>query len=395
MEVNSLDKFKLITYQNLDADERNVITLLYQPLLGCSATSLYLTLWSLIDRARLKSPAYFHSKVYDIMQCTPKEFITARKKLEALGLLIAYQNEEMYLYELISPLSPEEFIKDGSLGAYLFNKIGANHFDDLIALFRISTREKDGFKNISTHFDEVFSSIPKKVQTKDDFMSRKKPKIQMNHAFDFELFINGLSSNYVDRRKITKSIKEKIINLSYIYNLDELTMQKVFMDSVDRNRNISINELSKNARVWFDFEEDNITTKEEKDTLENVSHKDIIKKCKEATPSEILGILSSGKPGISELQVVERIVENFDLNQEVINFLLVYVIGQLEEFPAYKYFDKVASEWRRKNVDSVENAIDVIKAREEKMNNRHQKSEKGRIPNDIESDWLDDYIKKL
>ena len=39
-----LDKFKLITYQNLDIDERNVLTLLYQPLLGCDAFTLYSTL---------------------------------------------------------------------------------------------------------------------------------------------------------------------------------------------------------------------------------------------------------------------------------------------------------------------------------------------------------------
>jgi replication initiation and membrane attachment protein len=172
-------------------------------------------------------------------------------------------------------------------------------------------------------------------------------------------------------------------------------MQKVFMDSVDRNRNVNVNDLSKNARIWFDFDKDNHINENKSEGLENISYQDIIKKCKGATPSEILGILSSGKPGISELQVVEKIVENFDLAEEVINFLLVYVIGQLEEFPSYKYFDKVASEWRRKNVDTVEKAIDVIKSREKRMSTRHQKSEKGRLPNDIESDWLDDYINKL
>ena len=30
MDLNGLDKFRLITYQNLDLDERNVFTLLYQ-----------------------------------------------------------------------------------------------------------------------------------------------------------------------------------------------------------------------------------------------------------------------------------------------------------------------------------------------------------------------------
>jgi replication initiation and membrane attachment protein len=393
MEVHSLDTFKLITYQNLDADERNVMTLLYQPLLGCEALTLYFTFWSLIDRAKLKSPTYFHSKIYDITQCTPKSFIRARQKLEAIGLLIAYHNDETYLYELISPLSAEEFIKDGSLGAYLYNQVGESHFEELVSMFRINTDDKEGYENISTHFDQIFKKIDVKVETNGDYVKRKKPKLQVNHQFDFDVFLDGLSKNYVDRRKITSSIKDKIINLSYVYNLDEITMQKVFMDSVDRKRNIDVTKLSKNARVWCEFEKaDNDGNR---DLSKHYSNRDIIQNCKRSTPNEILTILSNGKPAISELQVVEKLVDQFDLEEEVINFLLVYVIGNLGEFPSYNYFDRVASEWRRKNVKTVEKAIEVIKQREMKLNQKHAKKlEKNRLPNDIEADWLDDYLDK-
>lgn len=394
MEVHSLDTFKLITYQNLDADERNVITLLYQPLLGCEAITLYLTFWALIDRAKMKSPTYFHSKIYDILQCNPKGFIRARQKLEAIGLLIAYQNEETYLYELISPLSAEEFIKDGSLGAYLHNQIGETHFEELVSMFRINTSDKDGYENISTNFDQVFKKIDKPVHTKGDYVKRKKPKIQVNHDFDFDVFVEGLSKNYVDKRKITTSIKEKIINLSYVYNLDEITMQKVFMDSVDKSRNIDIQKLSKNARVWFEFEK---TDQPKEETDDSYSNRDIVRKCKTSKPSELLGILSNGKPAITELKVVEKIIDTFDLEDEVVNFLLVYVIGNLGEFPSYNYFDRIASEWRRKNVDTVEKAIDVIKKRTEQLSNKPQRKTRGKneLPQDIESDWLDDYLSKM
>ena len=239
MELPRLDKFKLITYQNIDIDERNVVTLLYQPLIGCKAFSLYLTLWSLIDRSRLKTPIYLHKKLYDILNSTPKEFSDARKKLEAIGLLVVYQNEEMYLYELKAPLSAEEFIKDGNLGAYLFKEIGQYNFDELVSLFKISSTEKNGFKNITTSFDEVFDSLPSPIETNDNYMSRSKSKISLNHDFDFEMFFEGLSKNFVDRRKITSKVKEKIERLSYIYGLDEITMQKAFMDSVDKDKNIN------------------------------------------------------------------------------------------------------------------------------------------------------------
>jgi replication initiation and membrane attachment protein len=398
MELNGLDKFKLITYQNLDIDERNVLTLLYQPLLGCDAFTLYLTLWALIDRTKLRSAEYLHFRIYDIMRGTPKQFLKARKKLEAIGLLVAYHNDDLYLYELKAPLTAEEFIKDGSLGAYLFSLVGKENFDDLISMFRISTGDKDGFRNITTTFDDVFESLPKRVETKGDFCSKSKAKIHINHSFDFDVFLEGLSKNFVDRRKITKMVKDKISNLSYVYNLDEFTMQKVFMDSVDKNRNIDLDKLSINARKWFEFEKEEVFVEPVKPTKETVEHSDLVSLCKTEKPQRILAILSNGKPSVEELKVVERLIENYDLDVSVVNFMVVYVVGLLESFPTYAYFDKVAVEWQRQSVRTIEDAIDAIKKRNTRMKTQQIKSkqrEKNTIPEDIESDWLNDYLKKL
>lgn len=398
MELNGLDKFKLITYQNLDIDERNVLTLLYQPLLGCDAFTLYSTLWALIDRTKLRSGEHLHFKIYDIMRCTPKQFLKARRKLEAIGLLVAYHNDDLYLYELKVPLTAEEFIKDGSLGAYLFSLVGQENFEDLISMFRISTGDKDGFKNITSTFDDVFASLPKKIETKGSFSSKSKAKIHINHSFDFDVFLEGLSKNFVDRRKITRLVKEKISNVSYVYNLDEFTMQKVFMDSVDKDRNIDIEKLSINARKWFEFEKEEVFVEEVKEEKENIEHSDLVSLCKTEKPQRILSILSNGKPSVEELKVVERLIENFDLDVSVINFLVVYVLGVLETFPSYGYFDKVAVEWQRQNVRNIEDAIKAIQKRDTRMKTQQSKPkqrEKNTIPDDIESDWLDDYLKKL
>jgi len=395
MELNGLDKFRLVTYQNLDVDERNVLTLLYQPILGCDAFTLYLTLWALIDRNRQKSPEYIHMVLYDTMRISPKQFVQARQKLEAIGLVVAYHNEDMYLYELRAPLTAEEFIKDGSLGAYLFSRVGKDVFEQLTGLFKLSNPDKDGFTNISSTFDKVFDSLPKPIETTSHYATKSKAKITIQHSFDFDLFLDGLSKNFVDRRKITKSVKDKIYNLSYVYNLDEFTMQKVFMDSVDKVRNIDLDSMSKNARKWFEFERDTIIKgfelEEQKDS---VSHLDMVHHCKTDSPAHILSILSNGKPAVSELNVIERLIEQYEFKEEVLNFLIVYVLGQLGEFPSYNYFDKVAIEWQRNNVMSIEDAIKVIKNRTQKRTNQPQKGpQKNTIPNDIESDWFDEYWK--
>jgi len=395
VKLDKLDKFKLITYQNIDVDERNVVTLLYQPLIGCTAFSLYLTLWSLIDRSRLKTPEYYHSKIFDLNRISPTAFLDARKKLEAIGLLVVFQNEDLLLYELKAPLSAEEFIKDGSLGAYLFSEIGQVNFDELINLFRISSFEKDGFKNITTNFDEVFQSVVAPIQTDDVFMNRSKSKITINHDFDFEIFFEGLSKNFVDHRKITSRVKEKISRLSFVYNLDEFTMQKVFMDSVGKDKSVNLDELSKRAGYWFKFENktDKVNLKD-KTAKKKTTNNDIINMCKTTSPLNILEDLFGSKPAAVELRIVEQLLENTELNTELINFLIVFVIGNTDGFPSYNYFEKVAADWQRRGLVTVEDAVSHIKNRNKKRTSS-KASQKNLLPKDIESDWLDDYIKKL
>ena len=202
-----LDKFKLMTYQNIDTDERNVVTLLYAPLIGCQPFLMYNTLWSMIDRSRLKSPEYLHTKLYDLLEVSPVEFLQVRRVLEAIGLLSVYQKDDVFLYELKAPVSAEEFLKDGALGALLLEKIGKSEFEDITSLFRITLSDKEGYENVTANFDDVFTSIKNPVSPKGDFVSRSKSKINMSHPFDFDIFFEGISKNYIDRRKISAKVE--------------------------------------------------------------------------------------------------------------------------------------------------------------------------------------------
>ena len=92
MEILGTESFRLVTYQSLGTDERDVLTLLYQPILGNDAYALCQMLWSLIHRDRRKTPEFSHTLLYDSLTLTPSRFLDARKKLEAIGLLDVYYN---------------------------------------------------------------------------------------------------------------------------------------------------------------------------------------------------------------------------------------------------------------------------------------------------------------
>lgn len=391
-----LDKFKLITYQNIDLDERNVITLLYQPLIGCKAFALYNTLWSLIDRSRLKSPEYIHRKLYDLLDLTPEKFIESRKVLEAIGLMSVYRNDELYMYEMHAPVTAEEFIKDGALGAYLFKKIGKIEFDDVSSLFRIGNVEKSGFKNITANFDDVFDCIPNAINSEDEYISRNKSKITINHDFDFDIFIEGLSKNYVDRRKITSKIREKIINLSYIYSLDEITMQKVFMDSVDKERNINLQELSKSAKYWHNVlsSSNQLISESEYEEIQ-ITPSNIKEICEKYSPVDLIAIATGHKPSKTESNTIEKVLEEMEYPKEILNFLVIYAMKKSnndKKVPHFNFIESIYVSWKRENVKKFEDAVNMtIKYEEDLKTNTTKRVTK----KEYEPDWLEDYMKEF
>jgi len=394
-----LDKFQLITYQNIDLDERNVITLLYQPLIGCKAFALYNTLWSLIDRSRLKSPSYLHSKLYDLLSLTPEDFIENRRILEAIGLVSVYQNQDLYMYELHAPVSAEEFIKDGALGAYLYKKIGKSEFESISSLFRISNIEKQGFKNITVNFDDVFGSIPNEISSEDEYISRSKSKIVINHDFDFEVFVEGLSKNYVDKRKLTYKVKEKIINLSYIYSLDEITMGKVFMESVDRDRNVNLNELSKKAKYWHSVLVSSNMISSESDYEEiQITPSNVKELCMKYPPIDLIAIATGHKPSKTESNTIEKVLEEMEFPKEILNFLILYSMQQSNnsmKVPHINFIDQIYVTWKRENVKSFEDAINTTIKYEENKNKNNEKKTSRKSKKSYEPDWIEDVFKEL
>ena len=74
--------------------DRKLITMLYQPIIGYSATSLYFTLVDDLDKRELMSEDLTHHHLMSTMQLKLDDIVIARKKLEAVGLLKTYYKKE-------------------------------------------------------------------------------------------------------------------------------------------------------------------------------------------------------------------------------------------------------------------------------------------------------------
>ena len=96
--------------------DRDILTILYQPIIGCVALALYFTLWGEVkynDFSSLKK----HESLATKMGIDVNQILEGRKKLEGIGLLKTYKqkldkNKYSFVYEIFAPKTPKDFFDD-------------------------------------------------------------------------------------------------------------------------------------------------------------------------------------------------------------------------------------------------------------------------------------------
>lgn len=372
--------------------DRKVLTFLYQPLIGPSCFSLYLTLWGELEENRLWSEMSTHHFLMNLLEMNLKEIYEARLKLEGIGLLKTYVKEEdedrSFIYELQPPLTPEQFFNDGMLNIYLYRKIGKNHFSRLKHFFSDLKRpDEKEFRDITRSFEDVYTSVsPESLQHMHDiaqdlapdkqqkFIGRKEQKeIQIDpETFDFELLEAGLNESLLPKEALTPKVKEAISNLAFLYSIDVIQMKNILFSAIDENNEIEIEELRKAARDWYQFEhQDQLPgmiertqpvfhrvqseppkTKEEK----------LIRYLETTSPLQVLKDLSGGaEPSKADLQIIEEVMINQRLLPGVVNVLIQFVMLRTDMKLTKSYVEKIAGHWSRKQIKTVKEAMDLAK----------------------------------
>ena len=92
------DTYTVINKTILDDKDHKIISMLYQPIIGYSAVSLYETLVMDLEKSELISDELTHHHLISTMQLSLDEIVIAREKLEAVGLLKTYLKKN-YPYE--------------------------------------------------------------------------------------------------------------------------------------------------------------------------------------------------------------------------------------------------------------------------------------------------------
>lgn len=410
-EINILpaDTFIVVNRTILSENDRKIISMLYQPIIGSIATSLYYTLWADLDKAEILSSEYTHHHLMSSLRIKMEHIVIARKKLEAVGLVKTYVKKSdvnSFVYELFSPISASEFFNHPILNIVLYNNIGKKEYENLLKYFKVPRINLSSYEDITSSFDSVFDSAPGTVydNLNEDLRVNKTGDIKIDETFDFDLLISSVPSGVITNKTFSKEVKELINNLSFVYNLDEMEMKSSILSSIKENGLIDKVALRKNVKNYYKFSNENklpkLVYKSQPEYLKSPVGSEskrakMIYVFENTSPYNFLRGRSNGaKPSTRDLGILESLLNDFKLNPGVVNVLIDYVLKINNKKLTKNFLEAIASQWKRLNIETVEEAMKAAEKEYKKMKKLNEMPKGQSMGKENLPEWFDQNINK-
>ena len=217
MTILPADTYVVVNKTAMSDIDRKLVTMLYQPIIGYTAVSLYFTLLDDLDRHALMSSDLTHHHLMSTMQLKLDDIVIAREKLEATGLLKTYFKKDhvnSYVYVLYAPLSASEFLNHPILNVVLYNNLGKKEYDKIVDYYKIPRMNLKEYEDVTKNFDDVFKSVPGPIfEENDNIIKRQTGMLTLGSKIDFNLIISGIPKDMVNERCFTPEVS--ILCLSY------------------------------------------------------------------------------------------------------------------------------------------------------------------------------------
>lgn len=400
--VSPLLGFWIVNNTQLSDLDKDVLIDLYQPILGPVATGLYLLLNNESKKKVILSERKNHMHLFALLDCGAKEFYQARIKLEALGLVKTYKNNDtlgdFYIYEIFSPLTANDFFAESLLSTLLFEKIGRTEFDEIAKKYSNKVSVLENSEDITKSFLDVFTlsntnildtpEVVKELQENIPQSKQNIPSIESDtiSPLDWSFLIQLVSKYGVTENEVVAS-ENVIYNLHAFYGLDELELSNLIAKSINMaNNTIDKKRLERMAQTQYENRSNIVEKPVEESLEEDKTTNPLVKLANKLIPSEFLANekrKNNGFVGSSETRVLKKLQNRNILNNSVINILINYV---LQNSPTLSegLVETVANDWSQNKVTTADEALQRISDfstqrsnKRKNYNNSSRKIEKG------------------
>ena len=374
------DRYVIFNKTILTDFDKDVLITFYEPIIGHLAISLYLTLWNDLDGMNQVSRELNHHHLMSILKCPLPIIKEAREAIEAVGLLKTYFKSgdiNNYIYELYSPLTPQEFLNHPILNVVLYNNIGATEYEYLKKRYQKLKIDTKDYLDITKKLDEVYTSqsdIPV-----FEGIERSINDIDCSDQVDFDLIISAIPKGIINERAFNKKTKELINQLAFIYKIDSLKMMELIRSVLNEYGMIDKEALRQAARKMYQFNNGALPTliyRSQPEYLktpagDNSMRGKIIGLFESINPVDFLRNKYRGvKPTNADIKIIEMLVIDLEMPPAVVNVLLDYVLRKNNNRLSRAYIETIAGQWKRAGLKNASEAMDFAEKENAKFNKK-------------------------
>ncbi|GGE17582.1 replication initiation and membrane attachment protein [Marinithermofilum abyssi] len=402
-----------------DRDSKGLFHL-YQPLIGAASAGLYMTLYHQADRA-LSSSAEVKTHLYlmNLLHLPLPDLLEARYRLEGVGLLHTYEMMEdgrrVYEYELVPPLSPGQFFQSDVLSITLLNRLGRDGYralrKDLDTRTEAGSREKG--KEVTKSFQEVYGSLsPVDMASVDDLEEEIGTAWQegsYSPDVEGELPVFGQEEDdlsmvrtrlepLLEKGAWTPEVEKQLREIRFLYQLDDWDLIRALQNPyVTQNGRIAVERLRSFVKSEYRMRFGRPPVVVERKRLEKPSAAKVhasnsaasvaegngaagesskeeqhFRMLAQVSPLELLSRFQNGRQiPKADMELIEDLIHQYGLPHGVINVLLEYVLYSYDYKLPRPLVEKIAGHWARKNVQTVEQALEMARKEKELTRGRY------------------------
>ena len=373
LSVLPADTYVVVNKTIFNDNDRRIIMMLYQPIIGSVAVNLYFTLWSFLDKNEVKSIEWTHHHLMVNMCLSIESIICARERLEAIGLLRTFvkkDNVNKYVYELYSPINGYQFFSNPILSVALYNNLGKYEYEKTLSFFKNPRVIMNGYDDITCKFNDVFdSSVGSADYGYDDIKKEERVGFFVEPKFNLDNVLSLIPDEILNHKGITHETCDLLYKLSFIYDLNEDSIRSIIMNSINEKHNIDKVLLRDNARKIYNFENagklPSLIYRNQPEYLRKPVG-DTSKRAKAiyyfetTSPYDFLYERNNNTvPNSRELKIIEGLMLDLNLNPGVVNVLIDYVLRINNNKLVKSFIDSIASQWVRSKVETVEQAMNI------------------------------------
>lgn len=350
--------------------DKDVIVELYQPLIGCVPTILYLTLLKQKRNEDDDSIVFTHKDLLSLMQIQPGVLYSARRSLEGVGLLRTFEKKgkdgSYLIYVLYAPKNPKEFFDDVLFKGLLIQSIGEKEARRLASHYHVDSKMQPSFKEISASFVDIFNPNYDDKSFKEDFgndiVGHEVGRIVVK--FSYDLFFKYVEDNsQIQRTSFSKKDMLEIERLATFFSLNEQTIASIIIDVFDpfSKQHIDFVKATEEAKekVRFPLLQKKRGSKTKISSSSLVAQK--VGLMEQKSPVEFLSLLQGNtRPATSDINIANMLSENYGFPNGIINVILDYTLEKNNNILSRNYCEKIAASIKREQIDNTLDTMNFL-----------------------------------